>query len=259
MPVKPVFFNNNKNQRLAGKLYYSDIASTSGVIYCHGLFSSKDGYKITRIADSIVRAGFTLLVFDFSFAGDSEGSFSELSIIQEMEDLNCALSFFIEQGVSAIHIIGSSMGGVAATLMCSRGHSRILSLSLIATPVKLDELIGNLLPHKDLAKIHENGFTDIQGIAVHNRFFHELLELDMIKAIASIDVPVLILHGAKDTLVDISNAYLLDKHIRSKKKTVIIADGDHTLTRPQDISSIERHILSWITANSGTPLYKPVY
>jgi len=101
MIVEDVNFKNGRGQSLAGRIYREEAASGSGVIFCHGMFSNKDGYKITRMAGDIAAAGFTLLTFDFSFTGESGSAISELSIIQEVDDLECAVEYFRRYGIDA--------------------------------------------------------------------------------------------------------------------------------------------------------------
>ena len=67
MIIENVQFTNDKNQKIAARIYYKEAITKTGVIFCHGLFSGKDGYKITRLAGDIVNAGYTLFTFDFSF------------------------------------------------------------------------------------------------------------------------------------------------------------------------------------------------
>jgi len=258
MRSRPVYFTNNLNQKLSGIIYENDPPSERGVIYCHGFFSSKNGHNVTRLAPSIVGAGFSLLAFDFSYAGESEGTFSDFSILQEVEDLKSAASFFIDQGIESLHLIGSSMGGVVALLMAALKHPRVRSLSLIATPVKLDELMGNLLPAVKLDDLPAGGSTDVQGVSIKNSFFSEALSIDMTRALDSVDVPVLMIHGARDAVVDISNACIVDGRIKTRKQTVLIEDGDHNLSRDRDLATLVDAIIPWISAHGGTPLYKPI-
>jgi hypothetical protein len=94
MSVEEITFENNLNKRLSGRIYRPDKPGDTGVVFSHGLFSSKDGYKITRLAGDIVSSGHALMAFDFSFSGESGGSISDISVLQEVADLAAAVRFF---------------------------------------------------------------------------------------------------------------------------------------------------------------------
>ena len=50
-------FKNLRDIELAGRIYRKSDDQKTGIIFSHGLFSSKDGYKITQMAGSILNSG----------------------------------------------------------------------------------------------------------------------------------------------------------------------------------------------------------
>ncbi len=249
MIIEPIQFVNTPGQRLAGKIYRENTPSTMGVIFCHGLFSTKDGYKITRLADSIVSAGFTLMTFDFSFAGESEGDISNLSILQEVDDLRCAIDFFTVFGINRLHLMGSSFGGAVSVLYAARPHRTVESLITIATPVDLAGLVSEM-GITDIDSLPDDGITVVQGITLNNRFFKEIKQVDMIEAVRKITIPVLIIHGEGDSVVSVDNAESIHEECPSFTKQVIIKDGDHNLTEKRFLEALELSIVNWLTSQS---------
>ena len=237
MHTENVTFFNNKYQRIAGKIYKNSDTS-DGVIFCHGMFSTKDGYKITHLADDIVNAGFNLSI-------NLIMNRIELSILQEVNDLQSAYNFFIEYGIRKIHLIGSSMGGLVSLLFSST-ENNISSQTLIATPIMLPEVFADKI---DINSLPDNGTTSLDGKTINNRFFKELLEIDIEKAINNIKVPSLIIHGFIDSVVPVINAVSLIKKLECKKRIAIIQDGDHNLAREPDIAVLSENILVWLKEN----------
>ncbi len=250
MNIEKIYFYNNKSQKLAAKVYTQADLSPNGVIFCHGLFSTKDGYKITRLADHIVNAGFTLLTFDFSFMGESEGNISELSILQEVDDLNAAFIFLKKYGMETIHLIGSSMGGLVSLLFSSIMGEAVSSQILIATPVLLNEMLKKMAKSNEIEAIPENGYTEVDGIQIHNNFFKEAKKIDIDNAINNIITPTLIIHGAQDSVVAAGNAVALIKSLNCEKRIVLVKDGDHNLTRDSDLNVLRENILEWLKEHS---------
>lgn len=243
------FFRNNLGQRLAGRIYHTAAALDSGIVFSHGLFSSKDGYKITRLSDAIVSTGIPLMTFDFSFAGESEGRIADLSVLQETKDLAAAIRWASENlGWRRYHLMGSSMGAAVTLLHASEYPAGIESLVLIATPVDLRRLVfaGAGMDAAALSSLPEEGTRNIDGIEVPTSFFRELAGIDMTAAARKIACPVLAFHGGHDAVVDPENLRLLGENLSGPLTTVLIDDGDHNLTRDGDIRLIGKEIAGWL-------------
>jgi putative redox protein len=237
-------FLNNRNIELSGRIYRND-NSLSGVIFSHGLFSSKDGYKITKMAEAIVNSGFSLMTFDFTFSGESPGSIKDISIEEEIDDLKCAINYFKETGIENIHLMGSSMGAAITILTASLNIFRIESLILIATPLSFKKLIPEFTDN-DINSLDTDGFTEIDGVLVNNHFIKEIFNINMIDAVKKINIPSLLIHGQKDSIVDIENIYLYIQNSPSACSYLIIEDGDHNLTKESDILQISEKVTDWL-------------
>jgi len=244
MPENSFLFTNSCGAEISARIYPCN-GSDRGVIFSHGLFSSKDGYKITRMASSIVSCGFNLMTYDFSFSGESSGNIRDISVIQEVDDLRNAVSEFKKRGVRNIHLMGSSMGAAVSILFCSSSVDEFESLILIAAPLDLLAIIPGMTPEK-AASLNENGSSLISGIEVSNKFIMELAKLDMPGAVKQIKVPVLLIHGREDSVVDFSNTRLFISSCTSECRQVIINDGGHNLTRDSDIAIITEAVMSWL-------------
>jgi putative redox protein len=246
MKTENIRIVNNRGRELAGRHHVGNAAASSCVIYSHGLFSSKDAYKINRLSGDIVKAGYDLLTFDFSFAGDNARNVAEMSIMQEVEDLRSAVRCMLEKGYSSIHLMGSSMGGVVSLLFAADpGQTAIASMVIIATPVQLTDIFTGT-HGVNVDDLPDEGFTAIEGIPLTNRFFKELKAIDVADAVRRIMAPVLIIHGAGDAVVPAANAYAIERLLPGDKKLVMIDDGDHNLTRESDIAVLRDRIIPWL-------------
>jgi pimeloyl-ACP methyl ester carboxylesterase len=245
MNIEKAFFLNNKSQKIAANLYKGTPSSPDGVIFCHGLFSTKDGYKITHLAEDIVNAGFSLLTFDFSFVGESGGNISDLSILQEADDLNAAYFFFQKYGIKNTHLIGSSMGALVSLLFSSILGDKLSSQTLIAAPVLLREIILKMAG-ADVGSLPEDGLTKVDGTPIKNKFFKEAIKIDIDRAITNTTIPTLVIHGGMDEVVPVTNAAALIKTITCEKRIVLIEDGGHNLSRDSDLEILRKNIVQWL-------------
>ncbi|MCU0846524.1 MAG: alpha/beta hydrolase [Spirochaetes bacterium] len=250
MKAEKIIFKNGKNQELFGRLYIPEAEQGKCVIFSHGLFSSKDGYKITRLAGDIVSEGFFLLAFDFSFSGESGNNIADISIRQEVDDLKSAVAFMRDAGADDIHLMGSSMGAAVTILYASEYAYRPSSLISIAAPMDLAG-ISREAGIEDPGSLPPEGTACIDGIRLKNAFFREIMNIDMKAAAARIDCPVLIIHGALDSVVNARNAEILEETLKRGSRKFIVDDGDHNLSREEDIRSLSREITSWLKTYAG--------
>jgi pimeloyl-ACP methyl ester carboxylesterase len=247
--IENIRFNNNLGRPLAGRVYRPEHPGVSGIIFSHGLFSTKDGYKITRLAQDIIATGHSLMVFDFSSCGESGGDIADLSVLQEVEDLAAAVEFFRGSGIDKIHLMGSSMGAAVTLLYAARENAAVVSLILIATPADFRDMFPGNEGVTGGAPQSENGMTAIDGFRIKNSFFREIAGIDMRDALRKIRVPVLAFHGGMDGVVDPRNTGILEDELTTFVKTVVIDDGDHNLTREEDIRLMKETISGWLTEN----------
>lgn len=220
------------------------------MLFCHGLFSSKDAYKIVNLAADITTTGFTLLTFDFSFVTGMPESFKQFSILQEVRDLESAVAFLRGRGSRSLHLVGSSMGGVVVLLYAASLPEDLCSLTLIATPVDLAGLLYTLSGGIDLSDLPEEGYTSVDGIPIGNGFFREARALDMISTVRSVSVPTLVIHGAEDRIVDVRNARILEDCLGVERKVIVVPEGDHNLTCEGNLRLLKDEIPSWISAHA---------
>jgi pimeloyl-ACP methyl ester carboxylesterase len=247
-------FLNSRKIELAGRIYRDDRnpndknlndKNQSGVIFSHGLFSSKDGYKITKMAEAIVNSGFTLMTFDFTFSGESPGSIKDISIEEEVDDLKCAINYFKETGIKKIHLMGSSMGAAITILTASLNIFTIESVILIATPLSFKKLIPEFTEN-EINSMKADDFTSIEGIPVNNRFIKEIFTINMIDAVKKINIPALLIHGQNDSIVDAENLHLYIQNSPASCSYLIIKGGDHNLTAESDILQISEKVTDWL-------------
>lgn len=242
MEIENFTFINSGGLKLAARIYYKDRYNKNGLIFSHGLFSSKDGYKITRMAEDIVNSGYTLMTFDFTYSGESPGDISEISILQEVDDLQRAVQVFSAKGIERIHLMGSSMGGVVSILAASKDSVPVQSMILIATPLNF----SGLIPDENIHSIKDEDIINISGVPVKGKFISELRNIDLASAVVKIKSPVLIIHGKLDSVVNVNDFVEIKKLLKSPVDSILIEDGDHNLTEERHLNLIKEKVKNWL-------------
>ncbi len=215
------------------------------IVWLGGLRSDMSGTKAQALADWAERGGRACLRFDYQGHGGSSGDFADGTIGRWKAD---ALAAIDELSEGPVVLVGSSLGGWLACLVARERSERVAGMALIAPAADFTEaLMRPALPDEALAAIEADGvwlepsvYEPADPLPITKRLLdegrdHLILDGDEI----AIDCPVRILQGGEDPDVPWDHALALAVAIRSRDLTfTLIKDGDHRLSRPQDLARL---------------------
>ena len=212
------------------------------VVWLGGFKSDMAGTKAEALADWALAKGRAYVRFDYFGHGESEGDFRHGTITRWRED---ALAVFDELTTGELVLVGSSMGGWIACLVAAVRAERIRALVLIApAPDFTEKLMAPEMTSDELLELAETGvwmrpsdYGDPYPIT------RELLEdgarWSILPGPVNVEAPVRILQGGEDPDVPWRHALELAHAIRGPDVVfTLIKDGDHRLSRPQDIARL---------------------
>lgn len=204
-PRDLVSFNSGEN-RLQGYVYGSD-QEMGLVVVAHGLGGGADSYlpQITYFIDQ----GWRVFAYDATGSFDSEGKTTK-GFPQALLDLDAALTYINTQEEFdnlPILLFGHSWGGYAVANVLHYNHeiSGVVSVSGVNSSIEIvleqgQQMMGGL--------IH----TQYPFLWVYQRIlFGKTASLDAVDAINGSDVPVLIIHGTEDELVNYKGCSIISK------------------------------------------------
>jgi pimeloyl-ACP methyl ester carboxylesterase len=219
-----------------------------GLFWLGGFNSDMKGTKALALDAWAAEHGRACVRFDYSGHGESGGTFADGTIGRWLEESVAVFTQFCE-GPQVV--IGSSMGGWMALLLArelarrGEGRGSLAGLLLIAPAPDFTELLM------------WNGFApEVRDEIMTKGVWHRPSEYGepypITRALieegrnhlllgSKIDVgcPVRILQGAQDPDVPWQHAFALAHRLPSEDVVLtMIQDGDHRLSRPQDISRI---------------------
>ncbi len=217
-----------------------------GLFWLSGFMSDMASTKATAIAAWAAEHGLSSTRFDYSGHGIS-GSRIEDGTIGRWLDEAEAIFTGVTRGPQII--IGSSMGGHIALLLLRKllrdrpaEAQRIKALLLIAPAWDMtEELMWKRFPDETLKEIFEKGFfKQPSAYAAPYTITRKLIEDGRAHLLARKPFdpgrPVVILQGLLDVDVPASHTRELLTFLRGNEvKLIEIADGEHRLSRPQDL------------------------
>ncbi len=251
MKIENIRIPARNNRFLDGRIFSPSAAPVGIIVYSHGLFSSKDAYKINTMAKDIVEGGFILLTFSYGYTANyTTGNPLHITLDDTVADLHDACLFAAQKWSIPLHLFGSSMGGAASLWLATGTDLPLVSVTLLATPVDLEGLAMLLTGGTPADELPGDGSLSAGEFSITNRSLKELAHVDIKSRLRQITTPILIIHGGMDEVVDPKNAYLILEKAGGEKKLHIIEDGDHSLTAPHHLAIITSQLLSWLSRHS---------
>ena len=239
---KQNFFLTKNNQ----KIHYEFInnKSLTTIIFLHGLMSNIQSKKAKYLKKFVNKNKINLLLFEYSGHGKSSGKFTDFSIKNWVDDSRSIIKKLIKK--HKIVLVGSSMGAWIGLILIKYFYQRIKGyVGIASAPDFTEELIWKKLNISEKNNIKKNRIYKLKSN--HNNFYpitkkfiidgkKNLILNKKIKC----NFPVELLHGINDSSVPWFYSLKLLKTLISKKiNLTIINDGDHSLSRTQDLKKLD--------------------
>jgi pimeloyl-ACP methyl ester carboxylesterase len=221
---------------------------TPGLFWLGGFHSDMAGTKAIALDAWAAEHHRACVRFDYSGHGESGGTFVDGTIGRWLEE---SIAVFERFCAGPQVVIGSSMGGWMALLLAremARHRARRASLAglvLIApAPDFTEELMWNGFSPEIRQEIETKGMwlrpsQYGEPYPITRSLIEEGRDHLLLGGAISVGCPVRILQGAQDADVPWQHAFALTHRLPSDDVVLtMIQDGDHRLSRPQDIARI---------------------
>jgi pimeloyl-ACP methyl ester carboxylesterase len=240
--IERVVFASRRGVRLVGLWHHA--ASPAGVILCHGMEACKEGVKSVRLATALAARGINALRFDFSYVGESEGRFLDLTVSGEVEDLAGAWAFTRRRLRGPIGLLGSSLGGTVALLFAAE-QPEVAALATIAA-VAHPGRRARALPAAERARWRREGAYDLHGIRVGRAFLDDVERLDVQARIGAVSCPLLLTHGTADEVVPPSDADAIAARVAHSCTVQRYEAADHRFSDPVLLGVLLEDVTDWM-------------
>ena len=219
-----------------------------GLVWLGGFKSDMKGTKAEALDRWAAEEGRACLRFDYSGHGESSGDFRDGTIGRWLEE---SLAVYREFAKGPQVLIGSSMGGWIALLLAARlrelkGLAPLAGMVLIAPAVDFtEELMWKQFSPAIRAEIEKKGVWvrpsdyDEGGYPITRGLIEDGRKHLLLGGLIETGCPVRILQGVHDPDVPWGHAVeLVSRFARDDVVLTLIKDGDHRLSRPEDIERL---------------------
>ncbi len=217
------------------------------VVFLGGFKSDMHGSKATYLEEQCKKRGQEYLRFDYSGHGKSGGEFVKGTIGSWKQDAIDVIEHVLKD--RDLILVGSSMGGWIALRLLIERPDHIKGVIGIAAAPDFTKDIENMMSKEECKMMERLGRLEIPNDYSDEPyiFTKELLEDGRDQSLLydsyDIDVPLILIQGKLDKDVPWEKAVIIkDKFVGSDTEIIFIDDGDHSLSREQDLKIINDQV-----------------
>lgn len=229
--MKKINIKNAKGLNIVGNL--SSVGSDRIIIMAHGFTNNKssDG-RYDELALALNKNGYDALAIDFSGCGESDDA--DLTVQNQIDDLNSTIDYVLENEYKKIGLFGNSLG----TLVCLKCYSEHV-ITMVLAGALTDSVYYDWDEYFQKSKMKEltnQGYFYLDTPRKHKitkQTLKDFEEINQNTLLKDIDCPILIIHGndVEDTEEQLllENSQRAAELIKGKTQIDIIENGKHGL------------------------------
>ena len=243
-----VQFHEMPDQRKIAYRLTQRAATDSGptLVFLPGYMSDMDGGKATALFAEAQAQGRACLLLDYSGCGASSGDFANGTLSKWRDEV---LALIAAHTDGAILLVGSSMGGWLMLMVAEALGERLAGIIGIASAPDFTEWGRSRADQATLAAgetVYDENPYGPEPTPMHPGFWTDGQESRMLDREIAIDCPVHLLHGQRDADVPWDISMRLSAALRSDAvKVTLVKDGDHRLSRDEDIALLKAAVSSF--------------
>lgn len=235
------------------RIAYRHIPGTGPLlVFLPGYMSDMAGSKAEALMGRALADGRACLLLDYSGCGQSDGDFAD-GTLSRWRDEVLALIDAVDTG--PVLLVGSSMGGWLMLLVGEALGARLAGMIGIAAAPDFTEW-GFTLPEQGLLAAGETLYADNpygpEPTPTHARFWADGQAQRRLASPIALTCPVTLLHGQRDADVPWATSLRLAEALRSDAvQVVLVKDGDHRLSRDEDIALLHDTVAAMLGRIAG--------
>jgi pimeloyl-ACP methyl ester carboxylesterase len=235
MTESPAFLARADGPRLA---YRHRAGTGPTLVFLPGYMSDMLGGKALALDAWAAQSGRAMLRLDYAGCGESEGDFEAGTLASWRDDAAAVIHAIVPEG--RLLLVGSSMGGWLALLLGQALGNRVTGVVGIAAAPDFTDWgfdAGQKATLRREGRLVEPTPYGDRPYVTTRAFWESGEALRVLDGPIAIDCPVRLLQGQADPDVPWRTALRIAERVRSADvQTILVKDGDHRLSRPQDIA-----------------------
>ena len=249
--TKSKYFSINSKKKI--KYFFLNKKSQITVVFFHGFMSDMVGAKPKAIQKYCQIAKVNFIKFEYSGHGKSQGVFTKENISKWTIDAKKLIKSKIKKNTKLI-FIGSSMGSWIAFNLFPLFKKKIIGfIGIASAPEFLERLMWKKFSKKIKKIIIKKNIYNLNhgeyNYPITKQLIFDGRKNKVLNKKINLNIPLTLFHGLKDDVVPLSlQKKILSVCKKSQKKLIKIKNGNHSLSRINDLKKICKE-LKLILAN----------
>ena len=237
-------FKINKNK----KIRYLKIHQNRGIfiVFLHGFMSDLEGNKPKTLLNFSKKNKLGFLALEYSGHGKSSGKFTNGNISKWSKETSILIKKIVKK--NKIILVGSSMGAWISLIQFQYFKKQIKGfLGIGSAPEFLERLMWKKFKIKEKKEIKKNGIINLKHGDYEYPITYQLIKDGRKNKVLHKKIyqkiKVTMVHGSKDKSVPVYySKKVLNIFKNSKKKLVIVKNGDHSLSSPKWLRLLKKEL-----------------
>ena len=237
-------FKINKNR----KIRYLKIHQNRGIyiVFLHGFMSDLEGNKPKTLLNFSKKNKLGFLALEYSGHGKSSGKFTNGNISKWSKETSILIKKIVRK--NKIILVGSSMGAWISLIQFQYFKKQIKGfLGIGSAPEFLERLMWKKFKIKEKKEIKKNGIINLKHGDYEYPITYQLIKDGRKNKVLHKKIyqkiKVTMVHGSKDKSVPVYySKKVLNIFKNSKKKLVIVKNGDHSLSSPKWLRLLKKEL-----------------
>ena len=251
-PIK--FFNNSKNLKIAyiARKHTNSKHLVPAIVFLSGYRSDMRGKKASYADILAQNTPFDYLRFDYSGHGESDGTFTELTLSDWINDSQEIIEYVFGTKRPLV-LVGSSMGGWIAIKLFERLKNPITHFIALAPAPDFSNILMQTQRNQDAFKqdLITKGYVqqkcDYEGMdfIITEKFLTDADKNAVLDKPIHFEGNVHIIQGMNDCDVPFRHALLLCEKLTTKNvKIELLKSSNHRLSEPDELICLKNAILN---------------
>ena len=216
------------------------------IVFLHGFMSDLEGKKPKTFLNFAKKNNLSYLAFEYSGHGKSSGKFTNGNISKWTKDTVLMIRKIVKK--KNIILIGSSMGAWISLNQFRFFQKQITGfLGIGSAPEFLEDLMWKKFTKKMKYKIKKDGILNLNHGDYEYPITYQLIKdgrkNKILKKKIFKNIKITMVHGSKDNSVPVIYSRKVLKIFKnSKKRLVIIKNGDHSLSSTKNLQILKKEL-----------------
>lgn len=216
------------------------------IVFLHGFMSDLEGKKPKAFLNFAKKNKLGFLALEYSGHGKSSGKFINNNISKWTKETNILIKKIVKK--NKIVLIGSSMGAWISLNQFKLFKKQIVGfMGIGSAPDFLESLMWNKFSKKMKSEIKKKGIINLKHGDYEYPITFQLIKDGRRNKVLNKkiyqNINVTMVHGCKDESVPVIYSRKILKIFKnSKKKLVIVKNGDHSLSSPKWLNLLKKEL-----------------